>query len=184
MDPYLGRTLGYIFLIGGLSFGLVGTYLTWHFGKKVEEIAPYRQPIRSATSTVEIVIESDKEINTTYMDRGGYIAFGKGNEALVTMASTQCRARQMGESKVLYRGVFNMDAKDQAVGKPLNYLKETEFIQISFLPMPKETNVISGEAICTFNNLIQIKITIPSQEIKNGLIFAHNLHKVFSGFEK
>lgn len=184
MDPFIGKTIGYIFLICGLSLGIIGTYFTWHFGKRVEEIKPYRQPIRSATSTVEIIIESDKKINTTYMDRGGYIVFGKGNEALIGMASTQCRAKQMGGSKVLYRGIFNMDAKDRAVGKPLNHLQETEYVQINFVPMPKEANIISGEAICTFNNLIQIKIAIPSQKTKNGLIFARHIYKVFSEFKK
>jgi hypothetical protein len=49
------------------------------------------------------------------------------------------------------KGVFNMDAKDSAIGKPIYFIRETDFIQIEFLPMPEKSKVLSGEAICTFN---------------------------------
>lgn len=203
MDPNLWRTISYIFIFVGTAVVLIGTWRfakriifvgtalvligtmgTWYFGKRVEVVAPYRQPIRTATATVEVTIISNEKVNTTYMDSGGYIVFGKGKEALLVMSSTQCRAWQTGEGKVIYRAVFNMDAADSAVGKPVYSLKEAEYTQINFLPMPKESKVLAGKAICTFNNIVRTEITIPPQETVKGLIFARNLENVFSEFLK
>jgi len=203
MNPNLWRTISYVVIfvgtvlvwIGTWHFGkrliLVGTALvltgsigTWYFGKRLESVAPYRQPIRTATATVEVAIISDKKVNTTYMDRGGYIAFCKGKEALLVMSSTQCTARQTGKGEVIYRAVFNMDAADCAIGKPVYSLKGAKYVQISFLPMPKESKVSVGKAMCTFTNIVRIEITIPPQKTTKDLIFAHNLENVFSEFVK
>jgi hypothetical protein len=203
MNPDLWRTISYIFIFSGTSlvlistwrFGkriiflgtslvLIGTIGTWYFGERLDYVAPYKQPIRTATATVEVTILSDKKVSTTYGTSGGYIAFCKGEEALLVMSSNQCMAWQTGKGKVIYRTVFNMDAVDSAVGKPIYYLKESEYAQINFRPMSKESKILEGKAICTFNNIVRIEITIPSQEIENGLIFASDLENVFSEFVK
>jgi hypothetical protein len=184
MDANFWRTLSYIAVSLGTALVLIGTIGTWYFGKRLEAVAPYRQPIRTATSTVEVIILSNENVNSTFMDSGGYIAFGKREKPLIIMSSNQCIGKQTGKGKVIYRGVFNMDATDSAVGKPLYFLKEAEFAQVCFFPMPKESKVIEGKAICTFNSIVQIEITIPLQETKEGLIFAHNLESAFSEFRR
>lgn len=184
MDAYLWRTISYVAVFIGTALVLVGSVGTWYFGKRLEAIAPYKQPIRTATATVEAIIESNKALNTHYIDRGGYIIFGKGKESLLVMSSDNCYAKQTGENKILYRGVFNMDATDRAVGKPLYFLKETEYVQVIFLPMPKESKVLAGKAICTFNSIVQIEITIPPQKTIEGRFFARDLANVLSEFEK
>ena len=77
-----------------------------------------------------------------------------------------------------------MDSKDSSAEKLVYFLKNTDFIQISFLPMPEESKVLSGEAICTFNSKVQKKINIPPQDIKQRLIFIRNLTEIFSEFKK
>jgi len=180
MDPNIWRTVSYVVVFVGTGLVLVGSIGTWYFGKRVEDIAPFSQPIRTATATVEITIKSDEKVNTTYMDRGGYIAFGKNNDALLVMSSSQCRARQTSKGEVVYRAVFNMDATDHSVGNPVYSLEETDYVQINFLPMPKESYVLAGTAICTFNSNVRIEIPVHSQNIKNGLIFNKNLEDVFT----
>jgi len=180
----LWRTISYIILFVGTALVFVGSIGTWYFGNQLEIIRPYRQPIRTGTSTVEVVIISREDVNTRYIDGGGYIAFCKGKEALLVMSSTECTARQTGKGEVIYRAVFNMDATDPAVGEPVNFLKKAaEYVQIRFLPMPEKTKVSAGKVICTFNSEVQVEIIIPPQETVKGLIFVRNLEGVFSEFK-
>ena len=88
MDPYSLRTISWIILGIGAAFTLIGTIGTLYFGKRVETIGPYIQPILLATATVEVFIESDKNENITHMNKGGYICFVKDNKPLLIMSST------------------------------------------------------------------------------------------------
>ena len=184
MDPNFGKTLSYIIVFFGTACVLLGSIGTYYFGKQVESIAPYTQKIRTATATVEVTILSKEKVNTTYMGSGGYIAFGKNNQPLLIMSSTTCTAIQTGEGKVIYRTIFNMDAKDKAVGKPVYFIKDSDYIQIEFVPMPEKSKVLSGEAICTFNNNVRIEITILPQETKEKKIFVSDLKDAFLEFKK
>ena len=184
MDLSLCRTISFAILCVGTVLVLGGTLGTWYFGNRLEAVRPYRQPIRTATATTEAVIISGEDVNTRHIDRGGYIAFYRGTERLLAMVSNECTARQTGKNEVIFRAVFNMDATDSAVGKPVGFLKRaTDYVQIRFLPMAKKAKVLGGRAICTFNSDIRVEIAIPAQEITNGLIFAHDLEDVFSKFE-
>lgn len=184
MNPNFCKNLFYIIGLIGLVLALVGYWGTWHFGKQVESIAPYTQKIRTATATVEVTILSEEKIHVNYMDRGDYITFKKNNQTLLTMSSTKCTAKQTGEGKVIYSAIFNMYAKDKAVGKPVYFIKDSDYIQIEFVPMPEKSKVLSGEAICTFNNNVRIEITIPPQETKEKKIFVYDLKGAFLKFEK
>ena len=77
-----------------------------------------------------------------------------------------------------------MDVKDKAVGKPIYFIKDSDYIQIEFKPMPEKSTVINGEAICTFNGHVGIEIFIPPQEAKKKKIFVSDLKDIFSEFEK
>ena len=185
MDPGIGRTISYIIVFLGTALVLTGSIGTWYFGKRLEVVGPYRQPIRTVTSTVEVAIISGENINTRYMDTGSFIAFCKGKESLLVMSSTECTAKQTGKGEIIYRAIFNMDATDPAVGKPVNFLKKAaEYVQIKFLPMPEKAKVSGGKAICTFNNEVRAEITVPLQEATKGLIFVRNLETVFSEFKE
>jgi len=140
---------------------------------------PYKQPIRTATVTIEVTIESNEPLDNNYMDRGGYVAFGKGHDALLVMAGTQCLAKQQGNGQVIYRGVFAMDAAYPASGKPLSFLRDSEFVQISFLPMPPKSKVLKGSAICIFNSQERLEIEIPSQQMVDEKIIVPNLGRIF-----
>ncbi|MDD5014140.1 MAG: hypothetical protein PHW73_03430 [Atribacterota bacterium] len=184
MDPNYGKNLFFIIGLVGAVLALVGYWGTWYFGRQVEDFAPYMQKIRTATATVEVSILSEENIYTHYMDRGGHIAFKKNDQTLLTMSSTECTAKQTGEGKVIYSSIFNMDAKDKAVNEPVYFIKDSDYVQIEFVPMPEKIKVLSGEAICTFNNNVRIEITILPQETIEKIIFVYDLENVFSEFEK
>lgn len=140
--------------------------------KRTVHLDPVNQPIRSGTATVEVILASKEQVNAQYMDRGGYLAFGRGTECLTILSSTQCSGRQLGDGRVLYRGVFSLDASDSSVGKPAALLNEARFVQVSFLPAPQNSEVVSGKAICVFNNSISFEIEIPAQRMSEEKIIA------------
>jgi len=132
-------------------------------------------PLRTATATIEATIASSEDINTAYMTTGAYVAFGKGNESLLMMTSKECTAKQTGNEQVVYRATTNMDVSDAAFGEPVRLLEEAEFIQISFLPMPEQSQVIEGKITCIFNGGPLLEMSIPGQEITEGKIFVRGL---------
>jgi len=184
VDPYIGKTIASYVGIAGALMVFIGTAFYFYFDKQVQKVTPYRQKIRTATATVQVTIMSDTDINTHFMDRGGYIALRKGRTLLLVMSSTDSWGRQTGKGEVIYRAVFNMDAEDPAVKKPLYSLKETDQIEIYYYSIPKESIILGGEAICTFNGTVRREIAISPQDTKNGICFVHNLENIFSDFIK
>jgi hypothetical protein len=196
MDPFTWRTISHIAVFVGSGLALFGGVGTWYFGNQVEKIIPYRQPINVASATVELIIASDEQINTHYMDRGGYLIFAKGPERLLQVYSQDSWAKQLGEGRVFYKGIFNMDANDPSAGKPVNHLAKAEYVQIFFHKIPKGKKVLSGKAVCTINNDIRFEIDIPEQmpkqiaedeagqRLDTNLIFAKDLKSAFVNFER
>ncbi len=184
MDPYLWRTVSYWVLLLGCGLVLAGTLGTWYFGNRVEEVAPYRQAIRTAAATLEVLIRTDEPFNNYFMDRGGYLAFGRGSEPILTTGAMQCRAQQQGDGRALFRGVFTMDAADRAVGRPVAELRRAEFVEMKFLPMPVPGQIIQGRAIITINSVVQLEIAIPEQITDaEGRFFVRNMEPIFAGFK-
>lgn len=151
--------------------------------RKSESANPYRQTIHTATVTVEVKVESSEEIGAHYMDRGGYFAFVKGSDALMVMRSTDSFAKQIGNGQVVYRGVFNLDATHNSIGKPINILKNTEYIQMGFAPMPKKMKVLGGKAICTINSNVRLEFDIPPQQMDDDFIANRKVAGVLSVLE-
>lgn len=162
-------------LAGGLILVAVFILVILYLAKSSQRENACDQPIRTATATVEVTVASNEDINTTYIDRGAYVAFGKGSESLLMMSSRQCTAKQTGDGQLVYRAVVNMDVSDAAFGKPARFLEEAEYIQISFVPMPKQSQVTEGRITCIFNGGTLLEMSIPAQEITEGKILVRGL---------
>jgi hypothetical protein len=132
-------------------------------------------PLRTATATVEVTIASSEDINTRYVAIDVYVAFCKGNESLLMMRSTECTAKQTGNEQVVYHAVANMDVSDAAFGEPVRFFEEAEYIQIRFLPMPEQSQVIEGKITCIFNSETLLEVSIPAQDTTEGRIFVRDL---------
>jgi hypothetical protein len=152
--------------------------------KKTGELNPYKQLIRTATSTVEVTVESNENINTQYMDKGGYLAICKGQDALLVTSATSCFARQLGNNQVLYRGVFELNVTSDVTQKPVSFLKTAEYIQIWFVPMAEKSMVLNGKAICTINNNVRLEFYIPPQKMSKELIIIPNIAASFVKFNE
>ncbi|WAC06671.1 MAG: hypothetical protein OS130_10450 [Thermodesulfobacteriota bacterium] len=183
MDPLFWRTASYVVVFLGTALVLAGSVGTWYFGNLAEAVAPFRAPVRSASATVEVFIKTDTPYDNFYMDRGGYLAFGKGASALLTTSAAQCLGKQQGNERALFRGVFEMDATDPAVGRPVLDLRNAEFVQIEFFPMPKDAHVLEGRAVVTVNSAVRIEIKIPKQDLRDGKILVRDLGLSFQSFK-
>lgn len=152
--------------------------------KKVQASDPVLQPIRAAKATVELQAESDDQVNTTYMDRGGFFALAKGNAPVLVASGREADARQLGNRRVLWRAVWNMDASDQAVGKRVRSLRDAEYCQITFLMMPKNSKILSGSVRLTINNDVQLDFTIPPQQAVEDRIFVRDISRVLNSLQE
>ena len=196
MDPITWRTISHIAVFVGSGLALVGGIGTWYFGNLVDKILPFRQPINAASATVEVIVDSDQKINTHFMDRGGYLIFAKDQKALLTVSSQDSWGSQLGNDRVLYKAIFNMDVNDYAAGKPVSTIAESEYVQIFFHQIPKDKKILSGKAVCTINTEIRFEIDIPeqmpvqvhdnekSEKVDNNLILIRDLKSAFRGFKK
>jgi Flp pilus assembly protein protease CpaA len=144
---------------------------------------PYMKPILTGTSEVKVILASEEQVNAHYIDQGGYLAFGRYGQPILLMSSIDCFAQQTGKDEVIWKGIFNLDASDNSINKPISYLANAQIVQIGFAPMPKEAKVKGGVAIITINNSIRIELKIPEQDITNGLIIIGDLGNTLSKFQ-
>jgi hypothetical protein len=140
--------------------------------KKVEERAPppAEQAVVTAVSTVEVTISSSAAVNSNFMDQGGYLLFGKGTTPVLITSATSCTGVQTGSGSVVYRGVFSADQARIQKGQKVSALGESDYIQISFVPMPPKSIVIGGHAVIVLNNGIRLEYEIPPQQMADEKI--------------
>lgn len=142
---------------------------------RLEKQNPLRQPIVSATATVVLMIESDANVSTHFMDRGGYAVFGRGQSVLLTASSHESWGNQTGEGEVRYEAIFTMPADDSAVGKPIEFLREANHIQTEFLEMPASSLVTGGKVIFVINDSTHLRFSIPQQLSDERRVFIRDL---------
>lgn len=143
---------------------------------KIEALGdPLRQTIKAATATVVVTIASSDPVNSHFMDSGGYLAFVKGQSPLMVVTSLDCFGIQQGGDRVLYRGVFTLDATSPVVGKAIVMLKEAEYLQTGFKPMKPNQRVVGGRAIVTVNDSVRWEFEVPAQEMTADFILIRDI---------
>ncbi len=145
---------------------------------EVEDENPFRKAISAASAKVEVVIASADQFDGAVRGCADYLAFGKGSQALLLASSTQCRVRPTAVGEVTYRGAFAMDSGDPAVGRPVSFLKEAEYLQIRFELVPANSKILKGKVIWTFNDAVDFEFAIPPQTTLDGRIFIRDLDKL------
>lgn len=149
--------------------------------ERLEADSPVKKPIASATATIEVIIQSEKNENSDNMGAGAFFAFGKGTEALLLMSSTASRVYPTQKGQLAYRSVVAMDASDGAVGKPIGFLSAADYLQVQFALIPEGQIVLGGKIICTFNGSFRVEASIPRQVMHKNFIKAENPKAAFTG---
>lgn len=174
-------SIGLVFISGFLQIGKYVVDRREKFLSEIEQanrLNPARQPIHTGTATIEMVVEFDKTFNNHFMDRGAYVAFGLGSDAILIMRSIDCFAVPGGENETLWRAVVTLDASNSSNGKQINFLKEAEYIQIGFGPLAAKSRVKRGTVIVTLNSAVRLEVVIPPQEMNEDKILIHDLSEL------
>jgi hypothetical protein len=141
---------------------------------------PNNQPIRSGSATVELIEVSTRAANAHFMDSGAYIAFGRQNDAMLVMRSLDSFANQNGQGEIRWRSVLTLDASDSAIGHPIRFLRDAEFLQIGFGQLPANSEIKNGSVVLTLNGVVRLEIAVPAQLMDNDRVFVGDL-EAFKG---
>ena len=148
--------------------------------KQLEASDPRAQAIRTAEATIEIRLDSRPVAEGNKIGEGGYVAFAKGEHALLIMSTRESNVRWTGENESTFRCTVHADAMQEAIGKPMSVLRETDFLQVGFLAIKKDMMVKEGRVICTFNGAIQISFNIPSQKLSKDYAITRQVKEVIA----
>lgn len=134
-----------------------------------------KRPITSVLATVEIVIQSDQKVDNNRIDSDGYLALCRNSDTLLSASSDRFYIRQSEEGKVIYRGVFQISDTDSAVGRPIYELDETEYLEIGFFAVPKNSIVVGGKVIIIINTSKRFDFQIPPQKMQGEMVFMRGI---------
>jgi len=148
-----------------------------YWSRAIDHLVPPldKKPINTFSATVEIVITSGDLGSWHFADRGGSLIFTKKDRSLLVASSDESWGRPVSTNEYLYRAVFNMDAMDSAVGKPIEMLKGAEYVTVSFDEMPPEAQLAQGIAVCVINSEFRFKLIFPKQKAEGKNIVLHDL---------
>jgi hypothetical protein len=68
-----------------------------------------------------------------------------------------------------------MDANDAAAGQTVSALRNSDFLQISFVPMQKHAHVLQGTAVLTINSTVRLDFVVPEQNAQEGRTFVRDV---------
>lgn len=136
---------------------------------------PMRQSIVSAMAKAEVTIKSGANEGGHFIDVGGMAALAAGTNGLILVSSVDSFGNQTGNGEVVYLGVFAMPAGGTAIGKPIDSLKEAEYVQVEFGKLPADSLVIRGKVEFIINNFLSLKFEIPQQKALGRKVFVRDL---------
>lgn len=146
----------------------------------IRALDPIRQPIASVAVLADVFIKSDQPFDNHYMDRGAWFGFARGSEALLATSTGESLAKTMSEGEVLFRGVFNSPINGPFVGKPIPELAAAEYVQVDFLMLPADAEVLRGTITVTLNGTQRFEFLVPPQKAMGQKIVARDLSPMMS----
>ena len=142
-------------------------------------VDPLKKPISYAIADIEVIVKSDEQIDTTYMTKGGLLAFIKNKRSLLLVSDTKSRARQSGKGEIIYKGNFKIQSSYSQVGKSVEILQESDLIQIQFNKIPENSNVLGGKASVIINGDLRFDFEIPQQQMDGNKIIIREIKNKF-----
>lgn len=171
-------SISLVFLSGFLQ---IGKYVVDRREKELSTIEqakvlnPTLKPIHSGTATIEVIIQSGDVVNGHFIDLGAAMAFVKGSELLMTMRSIDSFGKSNSNGQIKYRAVVNLDASDPSNGKPVNFLKEADRLELLIGPIKDNSKLVSGNVVITINSAVRLESPIPPQQINGKVIIVPDL---------
>ena len=151
--------------------------------KELEELKshvnPFKKPIASASANVEVTIKSEEQVDTNYIASGGYLAFVKNRKSLLLISDRTSTARQNGKGEVVYKGDFQIQIDNSAIGKPVEILQESDLIQLEFNQIPENSSVLKGNVSVVINGDLRRDFEILPQQMQGKTIIIRDIKNKF-----
>lgn len=144
---------------------------------KLEKQDPLLQPLASVVATVEVLVKSDESQSVRDMT-SGFVAFGKGDDALLLSNCTEVFRAKREDGKVEYFAQCSTDVRGDALGKPISDLQRAEYIQASLRSVPEDALILGGKISITLNGAIRLELQIPAQVAKDRNILIRDLSAI------
>jgi hypothetical protein len=146
---------------------------------------PYKQPLRTGTADVDIIINSKNIITPrrvrTWGDWGP-LAIGKDGDMglFMELSLPSIRYEEINPNQFRFMGTLILNTRDKYINKPIADISKADFVLIRFDNTLSESNVIGGDIVFSFNGgSVQVTIPIPSQPIENKSIIIEYIEKYF-----
>jgi hypothetical protein len=142
-------------------------------------VNPFKKPIASASANVQVNIKSEEQVNETYMSVGGFLTFVKNRQSLLLTSDTKSSASQTGKGEVIYKGNFQIEPNQSAIGKPVEILQESDLIHIEFNIIPENSRVLKGNASVVINGDLRLDFEILPQQMQGKTIIIRDIKNKF-----
>jgi len=172
--------------------GCAGSIVFDPLQTKQENLEAYREPIRSATAQVTLLVECDEYFVGTHMV-GIRCGFGQGDTPTVATISNQFIAlpqtnqflpslSDRKQSSLTFKA--ELDRSVSVLPPSVGMLASSEYflITIGNDKIPEGATLVEGAALLTLNGSLQLEIAIPSQRIHDNKILVEDLSEVFKSF--
>jgi hypothetical protein len=145
--------------------------------ERMDEAKPNRQPIRTATATIEIALEQSDtshpeslqfDVKARDMGCPSVMSLMSGTETVLTLSSPDCFFRKQRNGEVVYWAVVTMDPSDSASGKPVSSLASADSIRASIHLIRGNNRITRGRALITVNNSTRMEVAVPPQVLRNN----------------
>ncbi len=139
--------------------------------EKINLLDPLKQPIYAVSATVEAMTPSTGRRNIHLEDEGAYLLLvDKKDEILVSLSAGDSHLISQDNNKyLLYWSMLRLPETSPLIGKPVSFLKQTEYLAIRFNHMNDNERVIGGRVVVIINNAIQLNFKISEQNITDKL---------------
>ena len=148
--------------------------------KLKNDIDPLKKPISYAIAEVEVIVDSNEQIeNTLYMSEGGLLTFVKGGQSLLLVSDTKSTAIKSGKGSIIYKGNFQIQSNYSQIGKPVKILQESDLIQIQFNKISENSNILGGKASIVINGDLRFDFKILPQQMQGNIILIRDIKNKF-----
>jgi hypothetical protein len=176
MDPFLLRSVFTWLGIGGLALSLIGGTGVWIFSKRTEALAPYRQPIRSASALLTVETENPENLgNVRFAGDGCSIDFRNADSTILVVYSLQTIGRPTQNNRYELASSLEDYPAIPSGDVLVRELRNADTALISIPAMPDSAHLISGSVVLTLNGSVRLRMDLESQMVPHGHISVSNL---------
>lgn len=136
--------------------------------ERLDRGAPTRQPLQSASASLEIVVRSLRQVKAHDLGCPSRLSLRQGQEALLELAAPDCFLEQMGEGRLAWRATLQLDPSHAGAGRPVEALAKADRLEAAIELIEPGSRVLEGKVVFTLNSAVRFEVPIPPQTTPEG----------------